>query len=286
MPSQETTPLLSDHQALPLHNGTRQTQGSVPISVLVSRSAWPGLSSRALHFLRAGILAYLAALVPMLVRYKAAEKAAANVTPWSILFDFSMLSYILQLHWHLLSYPGQPRSSSNNFCPSLLYTAALVFNFMNATIFPKGDDNGGVLGHGWLQTFSVINMYGVTPLIAIAEVLFLNTITHQHAVARHVLSTTYLLMGYLAWAAIGNTMTGQYPLFWMDPTEIGGAGRVAACAFGFVGLGVSAFAAVYGLTVLREKLAKYATRKTQYSPVPDSEHEHERAADQMPRRRA
>jgi hypothetical protein len=104
MPSQETTPLLSDHQALPLHNGTRQTQGSVPISVLVSRSAWPGLSSRALHFLRAGILAYLAALVPMLVRYKAAEKAAANVTPWSILFDFSMLSYILQLHWHLLSY--------------------------------------------------------------------------------------------------------------------------------------------------------------------------------------
>ncbi|SPQ20294.1 309f112e-7dbb-4e8b-a90d-b1e4e3b5027d [Thermothielavioides terrestris] len=183
------------------------------------------------------------------------------------------------------SQPGQPRSSSNNFCPSLLYTAALVFNFMNATMYwtllvPK------VLGHGWLQTFSVINMYGVTPLIAIAEVLFLNTITHQHAVARHVLSTTYLLMGYLAWAAIGNTMTGQYPLFWMDPTEIGGAGRVAACAFGFVGLGVSAFAAVYGLTVLREKLAKYATRKTQYSPVPDSEHEHERAADQMPRRRA
>lgn len=46
-----------------------------------------------------------------------------------------------------------------------------------------------------------------------------------------------LLVGYLGWAAIGHTMTGHYPLFWMDPKEMGGAGLVAACASGFVGLG-------------------------------------------------
>ncbi len=46
-----------------------------------------------------------------------------------------------------------------------------------------------------------------------------------------------LLVGYLGWAAIGHILTGHYPLFWMDPKEMGSAGLVAACASGFVGLG-------------------------------------------------
>ncbi len=48
-----------------------------------------------------------------------------------------------------------------------------------------------------------------------------------------------LLAAYLAWAAIGHTVTGQYPLFWMDPKEMGGAGLVAACALLFVVMGLA-----------------------------------------------
>jgi hypothetical protein len=47
----------------------------------------------------------------------------------------------------------------------------------------------------------------------------------------------FLLAGYLGWAAIGNTMTGHYPFFWMDPEEMGSARLVAAYAAGFVGMG-------------------------------------------------
>lgn len=167
--------------------------------------------------------------------------------------------------------PAQAQTpSSGHFYASLLYTAAHVFNFMNATMYwavlvplgygsvPRGAYGGGkALGDGWLQPFCLVNMYGVTPLIASSEVLFLNTITHQHVrplrpfhsrrmtngswqvVASHVCSTVLLLVGYLGWAAVGNTMTGQYPFFWMDPQVMGSPKLVAACGAGFVGMGAA-----------------------------------------------
>lgn len=104
MSAQETTPLLPSRQDLPLHTGTSHAHKHVPISVHASQSAWPWPGPKTLLRLRAGILAYLSALVPILVRYKAAEKAAADLSSWSVVFDFSTLTHILQLLWHLLSF--------------------------------------------------------------------------------------------------------------------------------------------------------------------------------------
>jgi hypothetical protein len=46
-----------------------------------------------------------------------------------------------------------------------------------------------------------------------------------------------LLAGYLGWAAVGHATTGRYPLFWMDPKEMGGPVLVATCAALFVAVG-------------------------------------------------
>ncbi|KAK4044151.1 hypothetical protein C8A01DRAFT_12486 [Parachaetomium inaequale] len=290
MSSQETTPLLSDRPDLPLHVGPTRVHDAAPISARVCRSAWPWLGQRALVFVRGGILTYLTALLPLLVRNKVVGNTAGGQTPWGVMFDFSTIAHVLQWLWHLVSFvmifnlspPDEPESSSKHFYPSLLYTAAHVFNFINtamywAVLVPQGHGNfpnGGAPGTGWLQPLSVANMYGVTSLIASSEVMFLNTIKHQHAVSNHVLSTMFLLAGYLGWAAIGNTMTGHYPIFWMDPKEMGSAGLVAAYAAGFVAMGPAMFAALYGLTSLREKLAKYASRSEGYSRIHDSDDEH------------
>jgi hypothetical protein len=91
-----------------------------------------------------------------------------------------------------LSPSREPESSSSkHFYPSLLYTATHVFNFINtvmywAVLVPQGHanfPNGGTPGTGWLQPFSVANMYGITSLIASGEVMFLNTIKHHHVSA-------------------------------------------------------------------------------------------------------
>lgn len=46
-----------------------------------------------------------------------------------------------------------------------------------------------------------------------------------------------LLAGYLGWAALGHSLTGRYPFFWMDPEEMGNSGLVVAYAAGFVAMG-------------------------------------------------
>ena len=78
---------------------------------------------------------------------------------------------------------GLTEFSHNHFYPSLLYIAAHVFNFMNtlmywAVLVPQGHGNLG--GPGWLHPFSVVNLYGITSLIASVEVMFLNIIKHEH----------------------------------------------------------------------------------------------------------
>jgi hypothetical protein len=60
--------------------------------------------------------------------------------------------------------------------------------------------------------------------------------TMPRAVAHHVFSSMFLLAVYPSWVTAGNTMTGHYPLFWVNPNEYGNTGIVAACAFGSVAM--------------------------------------------------
>jgi hypothetical protein len=106
MPSQETTPLLSDRPDLPLHAGPTRVHDAVPISSRACHSAWPWLGQRALVFVRGGILAYLTALLPLLVRNKVVGNTAGGQTPWGVMFDFSTIAHVLQWVWHLVSFVG------------------------------------------------------------------------------------------------------------------------------------------------------------------------------------
>ena len=77
-------------------------------------------------------------------------------------------------------------SSSCHFYSNMLYTTVHVFNFVNTVMYwgvvvPHANSpNGEHSGTGWLHSFFVAHMYGVTSLIAFTEVMFLNTIKHHH----------------------------------------------------------------------------------------------------------
>lgn len=103
MPTQKTTPLLSDHQGLPLHIGSTRTHDCAPISVRVchSASSWP--SQRDLVLVRFSILAHFTGLGPILVRSRTLERVAAR-TPWSIIFDFTTVSFLQQWLWYFSTF--------------------------------------------------------------------------------------------------------------------------------------------------------------------------------------
>ncbi|KAL2133072.1 hypothetical protein VTI74DRAFT_2976 [Chaetomium olivicolor] len=311
MPAQDTTPLLSDYHGLPLHTGITQVREPPSIAREASHSVWPWLSQRALVFLRASIVVYLTALTPVLFSNKVAESAAKNLTLWSILFDFSTISHVLQWLWHLMSFLWSfkyhsegfetdedhrrflsralsilspcTRSSTSNFYYTVLYTAAYIATVLNAIIYwavlvpheHGGSSQDEAFGNCWFKILSTIHLYGVSPIIASGEVVFLNSIEHQRPLSSQVLPVVFLLSNYLGWAAIGNTMTGHYPFFWMDPQEMGGTKLVAAYGSGFVAMGPAAFAAMRGLTLLRDNLAKYFSRRGQYIQIHDSEDDEE-----------
>lgn len=115
MSTQKTTPLLSDHHSLPLHTGLTRTHGCAPISVRVCPSApsWP--SQRDLFLVRFSILAQLTGLGPILVRNRILERVAARQKPWSIIFDFTTVSFLLQWLWSFFTFvsPGLLKSQYN-----------------------------------------------------------------------------------------------------------------------------------------------------------------------------
>lgn len=104
MPTPEATPLLTDLQRLPLQTEPTQAHDSAPISARVSHSAFGLPRQQALVIIRGGILAYLTGLGPVVVRSKLTESAAVRETPWSIIFDFTTASLILQWLWYFVTF--------------------------------------------------------------------------------------------------------------------------------------------------------------------------------------
>jgi len=81
----------------------------------------------------------------------------------------------------------------------------------------------------------------------------------------------FILSGYLGWASFGHVVTGKYAFFWLDKNEMKHTELMAAWSSGFVllgpiskclvhsttpGLTSTVFAIMYGLTWLRQSLAK------------------------------
>ncbi|KAK4463947.1 hypothetical protein QBC42DRAFT_322538 [Cladorrhinum samala] len=186
-----------------------------------------------------------------------------------------------------LSPPVQTPQSRKRFYFSVFFTIVHVFAIMNCVIywtvlvplgygkFPGagGGDGGddGDAGEGgeesasitsaedffgdyWFQPYCLINLYCITGLIAIFEILVLNSIKRQVPVGSHIFFVAFVLSAYLGWAAFGKLFTGEYPFFWMDREEVEKTEYIASYVSGFVSLGLTVFAFIYGLIGMRENL--------------------------------
>ncbi|KAK4194138.1 hypothetical protein QBC40DRAFT_239136 [Triangularia verruculosa] len=175
-----------------------------------------------------------------------------------------------------MSPPLQTPQSRKRFYFSIFYTVVHVFVFMNSLIywtvlvpqgyghFPQGEGGESIstasaeefFGNGWFEPFCIINLYIGIPLIALFEIFVLNSIKRQVPVPAHVFATGFFLSAYLGWAAFGKLFTGLYPFFWMDPEIMEKTEYIASYVSGFVGLGPTVFAFLYGLIGMRENLTQ------------------------------
>ncbi|KAK3989346.1 hypothetical protein QBC44DRAFT_350600 [Cladorrhinum sp. PSN332] len=175
-----------------------------------------------------------------------------------------------------LSPPVQTSQSRKRFYFSIFFTIVHVIVIMNCVIywsvlvpqgygkFPGGGDEGAesvsissaetFFGDYWFQPYCLINLYCVTGLIALFEVFVLNSIKRQIPVGSHTFFVAFFLSAYLGWAAFGKLFTGEYPFFWMDRDEMEKTEYIASYVSGFVSLGLTVFAFIYGLIGMRENL--------------------------------
>ncbi|CAJ2512693.1 Uu.00g008120.m01.CDS01 [Anthostomella pinea] len=187
----------------------------------------------------------------------------------------------------VLSPPEKVDSYNKRFTFSMFYTIAHVFTFMNTLIYwgilvPTGhggfkpptmphhdhpssistangtpitlyDADKGLFEEGPLKAFSIINVWTITSLIAVIEILFLNSIRRQNPVAGHVYGCVFLSAVYLAWAGLGILLTGHGGLFFLDPKLMGDVpGANIAAGLAFISMTPGIFAYMYGLIAMRE----------------------------------
>ncbi|KAK8096734.1 hypothetical protein PG999_012678 [Apiospora kogelbergensis] len=169
---------------------------------------------------------------------------------------------------------------------SLLYTISHVFVFMNSIIYwavlvpaghggfkppkvphhhPHAPDNSTVAGYdphkglfdeGHLKSFSIINVWSITSVIALLEMLLFNSIRRQavsdpSADARYAARLTYHSLQPI----LGKLVTGHAGLFFLDPELMGDVhGAALAASILFVTLAPGIFSYMYGLIAMRESM--------------------------------
>ncbi|KAI5921503.1 hypothetical protein F4810DRAFT_712541 [Camillea tinctor] len=194
----------------------------------------------------------------------------------------------------LLSPPRQADNSRRRFAFSMFYTIAHVFTFMNTVIYwgvlvpyghggfkqihPPGhshrgnqtsasimyspsrastmyDPNKGLFEEDPIKALGILNLSTITTLIGVIEIFFLNSIRRQTPVAGHAVGVMFLSGVYLAWAAIGKSLTGHAGLFFIDPKHMGDfpEASIAAC-IAFIALSPGFFSYMYGLIAMRETI--------------------------------
>ncbi|KAK7911935.1 hypothetical protein PG985_014416 [Apiospora marii] len=148
---------------------------------------------------------------------------------------------------------------------SMLYTVSHVFTLMNTIIYwavlvpaghggfqppnaphrhPHAPDNSTVAGYdphkglfeeGHLKSFSIINVWSITSVIALLEILLFNSIRRQ---------------------TLGKLVTGHAGLFFLDPELMGNVhGAALAASVLFVTLAPGIFSYMYGLIAMRESMS-------------------------------
>ncbi|OAQ59211.1 hypothetical protein VFPPC_14737 [Pochonia chlamydosporia 170] len=191
-----------------------------------------------------------------------------------------------------MSLPQNMASQRKQWYFNMFYTATTVFCFMNSTIFwfitrqhDAGDGAATVVskvaadlveasvnvastatipdtpfsdlfGEGWFKPFVLINMNGANSVIMILEILFLNSIKKPMAIGSSIFGSMFLSGLYLLWAAIGKSVSGTYPFFWMDEEQVGSKEAVSIYCTGFVLLAPIMYTLMQGFVGIRESLTR------------------------------
>ncbi|UKZ80309.1 hypothetical protein TrVFT333_008067 [Trichoderma virens FT-333] len=185
------------------------------------------------------------------------------------------------IEWWVVSLMSLPRNLASlrkQFYFTLFYFTTVVFSFMNTAIYwfitrphdleNNDDGNDGRLfavaaapfsdlfGQGWLKAFAIVNLYGITSIIMVIEILFLNSIKRPFTIGAYIFALVVLAGLYLGWAIIGHAATGVYPFFWLDEAEVGSQEAVTAYCIGFVLLAPIMFIFMQGFVGVRETLVR------------------------------
>ncbi|KAH8649826.1 hypothetical protein BX600DRAFT_554302 [Xylariales sp. PMI_506] len=184
---------------------------------------------------------------------------------------------------HSLSPPTQGDCSFRRLTFSMFYTVAHVFTFMNtilywAVLVPAGhggfklpdlprhehpphnatamyDPHKGLFEEDDIKAFSIINIWSITSVIGLMEVMLFNSIRRPTAVAAHVVGIMFASGMYLTWAGLGRLLTGHSGLFFLDPELMGDVSEATiAASIAFISLSPGIFSYLYGLIAMRESM--------------------------------
>ncbi|KAG5928135.1 hypothetical protein E4U42_001195 [Claviceps africana] len=113
-----------------------------------------------------------------------------------------------------------------------------------------------LLGEGWFKAFVLVNLHAANSFLMVVEMLCFNSIKRPLSVGSHMLSLMALSGLYLAWAAVGKSVTGEYPFFWMDEAQVGSKEAVSLYSIGFVLLAPMMYILMQGFVGIRESLTR------------------------------
>ncbi|KAI1205237.1 uncharacterized protein F4807DRAFT_443984 [Annulohypoxylon truncatum] len=196
---------------------------------------------------------------------------------------------------HILRFLSPPNTAAcpiRRFFFSMFYTIAHVFPFMNTLVYwgclvpcghggfkppsmphSHGDllsrnstarfPNKGLLELEPIDSFSIINVWSITSIIALIEIGFLNSIRRQTPITAHIAGVMFCSGAYLGWAGLGKVITGHSGLFFLDPDimkEMPGA-IIATCIV-FISVSPGVFSYMYGLIAMRETITAKPSRSS------------------------
>ncbi|KAI0882965.1 uncharacterized protein GGS22DRAFT_169168 [Annulohypoxylon maeteangense] len=191
-----------------------------------------------------------------------------------------------------LSPPNKACCPIRRFFFSMFYTIAHVFPFMNTLIYwgclvpsghggfkpphmphshtgyPCGNSTAKFPDKGLFElepidSFSIINVWSITSIIALIEISFLNSIRRQTPITAHIAGVMFCSGAYLGWAGLGKLITGHSGLFFLDPEimhEMPEA--IVATCIAFVAVSPGVFSYVYGLIAMRETITAKPSSST------------------------
>ncbi|KAF4976879.1 hypothetical protein FZEAL_6521 [Fusarium zealandicum] len=189
-----------------------------------------------------------------------------------------------------MSLPRNMASLRGQFYFTMFYTLTVVFCFMNSVIYwfvtrQHDDDDGSgepqpqppsnstsiwagtravapeapftdVFGEGWFRAFVILALYGLSSLIMVIEIIWLNSIRRPYAIGMHLFGLMFSAAVYLGWAAFGHLVTNYFPFFWLDEDEVGSNEAVTLYCIGFVFLAPIMYIFMQGFVSVRESLTR------------------------------